>query len=202
MPPLTGAAEQRAATLLAAAITNHLSSSDTSTVLTGFQTGGLLTASAAFAPRSTVLFLSGPGRQASPALTALAQALAHAGRALVVAGGGSVSVNAELMALRNGGGAKLSTVDDAHTPGGRAAVILALQAGRTGIVSAYGVWPGAQAPLPTPVPTNTPSPSLTPSGGARCCWPTPRSGRYLARARARSTSARRWSQRSWPPPTC
>jgi Copper transport outer membrane protein, MctB len=176
------AGQQEAAQVLAPALmtknSTDLPASETGQILDGFAQQNFLqfnpSSSALAPPQATLAVVIIPASPAASdsdpanlALLSLAQELALNGRGVVVAGSQSGSgTGSAIDELRSGNtGIKLSSVDDADTPGGQLMVAQALT------LAMYGQPPGAYgagtqqapSPAPTPSPSATPSVSPTPS---------------------------------------
>lgn len=169
--PLTGPPVQRAATLLATALTRpptapSITDEARTRVLTAFAEADLVDvdSDALAQPATSVVLLAGPApvavldeaeRVAATARTVamleLARGLDGAAAGVVVAGvlpagrdGDAVQALREDDALSE----RVSSVDDADTARGRIAVLLALQEQLRDEAGSYGSGPGAEAPLP------------------------------------------------------
>jgi Copper transport outer membrane protein, MctB len=173
------AGQQEAAQVLAPALitknATDLPASETSPILAGFAQQNFVqftpSSSAIAPPQATLAVLVIPqapsASNASPenlALLSLAQELAMNGRGVVVAGSQNGSATGTAIDELTSGntGVKVSSVDDADTPGGEVIVAEALSYAMNGQApKPYGV-DSQLAPNPAPTPSPTPSPSTTP----------------------------------------
>ena len=153
MPPLSGSPDQRAAALLADVLVGNTSNATFTSVLQGFNSAGVLTLSQPAAAGTMAVVIGGSASQAPTPVVSLVSAFATHAAGVVVAGQGDQKDDPLVYAVRGHRGNKVATVDDADTPVGRAAVVLALAHTRDGHGGDFGVGPGASAPLPTPSPT-------------------------------------------------
>jgi Copper transport outer membrane protein, MctB len=174
------AGQQEAAQVLAPALvtkgTTDLPASQTGQILDGFAQQNFVQftpSSSAIAPPQATLAVvvipgNAPATDASPenlALLSVAQELALSGRGVVVAGSQNGSgPGSAIDELVNGNtGIKLSSVDDADTPGGQVIVAQALSYAMNGQTpKPYGV-DSQLAPNPAPTPSPTSSPTTTPT---------------------------------------
>ncbi|HTW02806.1 MAG TPA: copper transporter [Streptosporangiaceae bacterium] len=170
------AGQQEAAQVLAPALitkdTADLPASETSPILDGFAQQNFVqftpSSSAVAPPQATLAVVvipqNPPASDANPenlALLSLAQELALSGRGVVVAGSQNGSgAGSAIDELTNGNtGIKVSSVDDADSPGGQIIVAQALSNAMSGQTpKPYGV-DSQLAPNPAPTASPTPSPS-------------------------------------------
>lgn len=137
------------------------------TALSGFETGGFITASGDPTGHATLAIVIAPttpydgegAARDNQALAALARALDHRGGGTVVGGPPAATKDGGLIKAVRGSEASeaVSTVDFADTATGRVATVLALSRESRGESGHYGIGPGADAHLPSVAP----SPSST-----------------------------------------
>lgn len=133
-------------------------------VLAGFKTAGFLNYSGQPANRATLAIVIAPTAASNDknadaenkALVAIPVALSGYGNGTVAAGNAdSAADGGMLKAIRDESKAQghVSTVDTADASAGRLATVFALNFAKQGKTGDYGVGPGRDGPLPTPVPT-------------------------------------------------
>jgi hypothetical protein len=133
-------------------------------VLAGFKTAGFLNYSGQPANRATLAVVMAPSAASSgknadtenKALVAIPVALSGYGNGTVAAGNGDSAADGGLIkAIREEGRAQghVSTVDTADVSTGRLTTVFALNYAKQGKTGDYGIGPGRDGPMPTPVPT-------------------------------------------------
>jgi hypothetical protein len=133
-------------------------------VLAGFKTAGFLNYSGQPANRATLAIVIAPAAASSDknaeaenkALVAIPVALSGYANGTVVAGNADSAADGGMIkAVRDESKAQghVSTVDTADASSGRLTTVFALNYAKQGKTGDYGVGPGRDGPLPTPVPT-------------------------------------------------
>jgi hypothetical protein len=180
----SGTPQQQAAQVLASALLPSGSrpgsgqgGGNAQAILSGYSAAGFLTVSGQPASGASLAVIVTPGSPpaggtsdpANQAVVALAQGLAAASQATVVAGASAASgQGSAIAALRASSAAnQVSTVDDADTVAGQIVVAQALEQQITGHKpGSYGTQSGAGAVAPSPLPA-APTASASPSAPAR-----------------------------------
>ncbi|MGH3379756.1 MAG: copper transporter [Actinoallomurus sp.] len=133
-------------------------------VLTGFKTAGFLDFSGQPANRATLAIVIAPAAASgdknadaeNKALVAIPVALSGYGNGTVAAGNGDSAADGGMIkAVRDESRAQghVSTVDTADASAGRLTTVFALNFAKQGKTGDYGIGPGRDGPMPTPVPT-------------------------------------------------
>lgn len=133
-------------------------------VLAGFKTAGFLNYSGQPANRATLAIVIAPAAASSDknadaenkALVAIPLALSQYASGTVAVGNADAAADGGMIkAIRDESKAKdhVSTVDTADAASGRLSAVFALNYAKQGKTGDYGVGPGRDGPLPTPVPT-------------------------------------------------
>jgi hypothetical protein len=142
----------------------------TAAVISGFETGGLISTDGDPDKRATLAVMFAPekpfeGDRAETqagALVSMADKFDAAGRGMVLAGAAATSVvsGGAITAVRDESevSKRVSTVDTADMPTGRVVIVYALQEQLSGRAGHYGIGTGASASQPA-LPTATPSPT-------------------------------------------
>lgn len=133
-------------------------------VLAGFKTAGFLNYSGQPANRATLAIVIAPAASSSDkdtgaenkALVAVPLALSGYGNGTVAVGNADAAADGGMIkAIREESKAQghVSTVDTVDTSSGRLTTVFALNFAKQGKTGDYGIGPGRDGPMPTPVPT-------------------------------------------------